>query len=90
MVDMLVRVEHRVDPTDPRAEELRAEIGGGVDEERAPRQTEENARPHPPVTRVVTRADRTGAPHHRHADTGAGAEEDHLAGGIAKRGCGHD
>jgi hypothetical protein len=85
MIDMVVGVEYGIDAAEPLAKQLRAQIGRGVDQERAPRQTEGDARAGPLVARIAPHADLTAAADHRHAHARAGAEKEQLPGEVATR-----
>ena len=88
MIDVVVRVENCIDPADPLPQQLRAEIGGGVDQERTVGQADQHAGAGAGVAWIAAGAGTAAASHHRHSHTGAGAEEDQLPGDIAPWGRG--
>ena len=83
VIDVVVGVEHGVDPGDPLAEQLAPQVGGGVDEQVAAGQSEHDARPGPLVAGIAGGAGVAATAHRRHADARARAEEKAPAGEVA-------
>jgi hypothetical protein len=75
VIDVVVRVEDRVDEFDVRAEQLQAEFGRRVDQDVAARRADDHGAAVAVVPRVGRPADGTLAPNHGYADGRAGAEE---------------
>ena len=75
VIGMFVGVEHRIEPGDPGGEELQAELGRRIDEQRRVARLEEGRAPGPAVARVARPADRAIAADHGHPERGSGAEQ---------------
>lgn len=69
----------RIDPVNVRVEELKPELGRGIDEEHfAPVEAKERAMAGAVISRVRRRADLARAPHHRNPERGARSEKGQL------------
>ena len=88
MIDMIMCVENCIDPADLLPQQLRPQVGSGVDQERAGGQADQHAGAGAGVAWIAAGAGTAAASHHRHSHTGAGAEEDQLPGDVAPRGRG--
>lgn len=82
VIGVLVGVNHRVHDTDAFAEELLAQVGGGVDQEVAMREAENGATSRALIFWIASRADGAIASNRGDSDGRAGSEEDHLAGKL--------
>lgn len=79
MVRMFVRVENAMDNSNPLAKQLMPKIGGGIDEQISPWQTENGAAAGSVVARIVAFADRTATSNGGDTDARTGSQKDHFS-----------
>jgi hypothetical protein len=80
MIGVVMRVKQGMRHADTFAQELGAEIGSGIDQERAGGQTESQAAAEPLILGLIAQADSATAANARHADRGACPQKHELTG----------
>ena len=83
MINVVVRVEHGIHPSNPFSQQLVSEVGRGVDQEVPLGKPQEDARPGSHVPRIAAGARLAAAADERHSGARAGAEEEQPTGHVA-------
>lgn len=84
VVGMFVREQHRMHQADAFAQQLGTQVGRGVNEQIAERQSQKDRAAGALVPRIDALADGTTAADGRHPHAGAGSEEDQLAADVRR------
>ncbi len=87
MVHMIVRKQGGVDQPDAFPQQLRPQVRRRVDQQIALGQSQRQAAPQPAIARVAAHARLATTANDRHADAGARAEKNQLAGNVRSHGC---
>ena len=82
MIRVRVGEQDAVDEADALPQQLGAQVGGGIDQQVAGRQTGDGRRTRPLIPRMMAGAHRAVASHRRDADRRTGSQQDELTTNI--------